>query len=154
MLVAAHQRLHRAFLDLWEEALVAMTELDFGRARHFWYLFSANIDAHRKVEESFVPDWPEEPAPRGGSQELVLAEHARLDLLITEALAHIDHLETFAEDFRRKALVRNLDPFLRVRHLIEHHAEREDRLIYPRLELALSNDQLSLMVSRLEGASK
>jgi hypothetical protein len=140
MLVEANQRAHQIVISHWEEAMVALTELAHARARTAWSALTAAMEAHQAIEEAAFGDWPDLAPPRGASSELVRAEHVRLRLLLHDAAAHLEalaQLATLPEPAQRIALVRALDPFMRARHLFDHHAEREDRLVYPFLEAHL-----------------
>lgn len=133
----AHAALHERLLAKVEDLLVFAVALDFGSALEACRQLGEAIDRHRKAEEQALSALPEEPPlPRGAGVALVVAEHDKLDELIgraAEVLRALLGLDTH-EDARRVALVRHLEPLIRVRGLLEHHTQREVELVYPHLE--------------------
>ncbi|MFO0747583.1 MAG: hypothetical protein U1F43_18235 [Myxococcota bacterium] len=148
-LVVANQAAHARFLAALEEALVALTTLDLARATDAWSRLGAALARHERVEAELLALQLDVVAPRGGGAALVVAEHRRLDLLHAEATATIAGLEAVPDDARRLAMVRGLDELLRVRHLLEHHGQREDDIVYPFLGRALDGVVVAGFAQRL-----
>lgn len=135
-----HDALHARLLAVVEDMLVAAVALDFEAALGACRRLAQAIDSHRAAEERALAALPgEPPLPRGAGRSLVVAEHDKLDELIARAaevlaaLADLADLDTDAGG-RRVALVRHLEPLMRVRGLLEHHTQREVELVYPHLE--------------------
>ena len=137
-LTAANAACHEHFAALIEDALVALTALEFQRADVLWSELGALVAAHQEVEEALLAALPSDfKAPRGGSPSLVLAEHRRLNELHASVSAKVKSLSEVPEPDRRRAMVKSLDDVLRVQHLLDHHGEREQKIVYPHLDACL-----------------
>lgn len=137
---AANLGAHTRFIATLEDALVAFTALDGAAALQSWVALAERIAAHQRVEEELLACTAlheSSPPPRGGSTALVIAEHRHLDQVHALATHTIERVHATPLPERRLAMVRGLDDLLRFRHLLEHHGEREERIVYPHIAGAL-----------------
>jgi hypothetical protein len=158
-----NRALHDRFLALLEDSLVAALGLDFAEALVLSDKLGDQLANHELYEEAALASLPEfaEP-PRGGDAALVIAEHRKLDALhadtrrvlvsLVELAAthppHPPHSAHSAES-QRRALARHLDPLLRFKHLLEHHTERENTVLYPFLDATLEADAKDALAAHL-----
>jgi len=152
--------LHDRLLVLLEDTLVAALGLDFAGALALSDSLGDQLANHELYEEAALASLPElAEAPRGGDSALVIAEHRKLDALHADtrrvlvslvdlAAAHPPHPPHSAE-VQRRALVRHLDPLLRFKHLLEHHTERENKIVYPFLDATLAAEARDALAAHL-----
>jgi hypothetical protein len=153
-LVAANRAVHHVFDRLHEDVFLALMRADLAAARAAWRDLGRALEAHQQVEEPALAAHPSPHPPRGGSAELVLAEHARLNLLWAQGSTLLDELATSTDaDTLPRAIVRSLDRLLRLHHLLDHHGEREHHLVYPDLEARLSPAEALALAAALREAA-
>lgn len=151
-LMAANVEAHARFIGALEDALVAFTALEGEAAMRHWLALARHLAAHQLIEEELLACLAlhtDAPSPRGGASDLVVAEHRRLDHLHALAAQRIAEVQATPPEARRLAMVRGLDDVLRVRHLLEHHAQREDRIVYPHLVATLPPALCAAFAERL-----
>lgn len=104
-------------------------------ARAAWDRFEARLRAHIQFEdEQLIPLFAErvQPPPLGCSQELLHAEHRKLERLLGscgEALG--EHLEHHAD--QPAALLALIEQQRMIREVLEHHDQRERAAFFPAL---------------------
>ncbi len=152
-----NRELHDRFLVLLEDCLVAALGLEFADALALSDKLGDQLANHELYEEAALASLPEfAEAPRSGDAALVIAEHRKLDALhadtrrvllslVEHAAAHPAH----AAEAQRRALVRHLDPLMRFKHLLEHHTERENNIVYPFLDATLDADAKAALAAHL-----
>lgn len=133
---AEHDRIAADF-SAHQQALVraigqasAVTE-----ARTAWDRFETRLRAHIQFEdEQLIPVFAErvQPPPLGCSQELLHAEHRKLERLLSscgEAVS--EHLEQHADE--PAALLALIEQQRIIREVLEHHDQRERAAFFPAL---------------------
>lgn len=152
-LVAANRDVHRVLDHLHEDVFLALLDGDPGAARVAWLTLGEALAAHQAVEEPALAAHPTPHPPRGGSHDLVLAEHRRLNLLWDQGLGILDELVALSSTpTLRRAIVRALDRLLRLHHLLDHHGEREHALVYPDLDARLAAFEAEALAAALHAA--
>jgi hypothetical protein len=128
-LTAEHAELSRR-LQAHQEALVCQ---DLAAARQSFAAFQAALERHLSAEErALLPHYLPSPPPRGGAAELFPAEHARIRQLSARAAAAIGAIADDA--LTPAAVVSLLDRQHSLKHLLEHHADREHQHLGPVLD--------------------
>lgn len=137
-LTALNERLHRELDEALVSVVLALVAGDLDETERRWHGLRARLDAHAAVEEEAVmPRYRSlGDHPRGGGPELVEGDHRGLDKNVAACERALERLRAVEGDPRR-AVVDELDTFLRVRRLLDHHTEREQRFVYPRLDEVL-----------------
>jgi len=152
-----NRELHDRLLALFEDTLVAALELDFAEALALSDRLGDLLANHQLYEEAALTSLREsDQAPRGGDASLVIAEHRKLDALHADTRRVLESLVDLAKahgpDRQRRALARHLDPILRLKHLLEHHTERETTIVYPFLDATLGDDARQALATHLASA--
>lgn len=125
----------------------AVMARDTARARALLDAFVARLSAHMQVEDSAVlPRYAAHAQDTGAgapkhvaSDHLILAKHLERCVAVLAALPD--------EPTVREAFLA-LDPLLKLHGTLEHHDEREERFVYPLLDLAL-DDHARAALARL-----
>lgn len=144
-LEAAHVVAHEKLDLLFFRCLETLVALDVGPAgdhprsgaRRAWQLLSDAVTTHANAEETAFDGVLTDAAepPRGASPRIFHPEHRQLETLLQrghDVLAELAALAVVASaSALRAAIVRHLEPLMRVQHLLSHHFERERTLIYP-----------------------
>jgi len=118
------------------DALIALRP---ARAAAAFARFAALLDAHFAAEESeLLPRLAALPAPRW-PPALYLAEHAKLRQLCaryTETLAAAAARTPATAALRRRQALDLIDALHPLRHVLEHHQQREEQGLLAELEAA------------------
>lgn len=149
-LAEANQRWH-TMLDLsYQTFLESLTALDLNLARTQWLGFETGLKAHIEFEqaniEPLTKDW------EGNTLKLIQSDHLILNRLIPRlgtALNQIEHA-----DAARTELVRQLDGFIKMRNVLEHHDLREMEALYPLLDEQLDDGHLQALSRGMDQARK
>ncbi|MBI2299369.1 MAG: hemerythrin domain-containing protein [Armatimonadetes bacterium] len=132
--------------------LDSLTALDLPTAREHWRGLAAVIEDHATVEDALVfPAYAALGAyPVTGLPALFTADHQ----LVRAGLAALgEQLAGLAEgpDLRRKVVL-GLDRYISFRHLLMHHTQRENEIMYPRLGEVLDEGVRAELAGGLMGA--
>ena len=151
MLTALNAALHADLEEGLLTTLDALTALDLPAAQERWGAFVGALERHKAVEDDVVFLRYAELGPfeRGGSPELLDADHRSLDKVLGTCHEALAALEGTPETGRRRAMVHSLEVFLRLRRVLEHHGLREERMCYPRLDARLSVEEQQELADQL-----
>jgi hemerythrin-like domain-containing protein len=153
-LTAANALVHEAIDDALLGFLEGITALDERAATAAWDRFIEALERHARFEEAEI--FPRYallgPHPRGQGLDLFEADHVSLDKVVRAALKAIATIQS-AEAHKRRAMITQLGPLLRVRNILEHHTLREERFLYPTLEASLSEASVRDLVTALNAAA-
>lgn len=136
-LSAQHERLAEMFRD----HQVALLEGDRARARRSLAGFARGLRAHaRHEEETLLPVYEKRVRrSRIGDPDAIREEHRRLDAALEALEARVAGLPEDAG--RGRALLDLLEEQYRFKLLLEHHNDREDRSLYPKLDEVCSAEE-------------
>lgn len=143
----ANQIWHRTLDEGYQHFLEALTALQIEEAQQQLQAFNHSLARHIQFEQKHI-----EPLamPWGDNTlKLIQADHlilSRLQPRLEKAFASIAQSEA-----ARSELVRQLDQFIKMRNVLEHHDVRESETLYARLEQQLSareNQQLAANMER------
>lgn len=139
MLTSLNDALHADLEQGLLRTLEALTALDMAAVEAGWSRFVAALEAHKCAEDAAVfPRYAQlGPFERGGSPELLDADHRSIDKVLGACHEALAEVRAAPEPARRRAMVEHLGRFVRLRSVLEHHGLREQRLCYPRLDEAL-----------------
>lgn len=145
-----NQEIHDTLEDRLLSFYEALTALDLAAARERWAGWKRSFRAHLETEEaelmSRLPALVAEHVP----QNPTLAKQVDGDHTILErTIAKIDAALASQPEDDRRALVRELDTYLLLRRVLEHHTLRECRHAYPLLEAHLDEHTLTSVRERL-----
>ena len=143
-----HERMEEGLLQVLE----ALTELRVDEARERWMDVIRRMDAHADAEARLVIPLYDAlgEAPRGGSAELMEADHLTLNKVQVAAKEALASLGQGPVALRRQ-MVLALPLVYRVRSVLEHHTAREQAHMYPALDEGLAPaDSASLRVALTE----
>lgn len=141
---AEHDRIAADF-QAHQEALVrAIAEpAAVDQARAAWQRFEARLRAHIRFEdEQLIPLFAArvQPAPIGCSQELLDAEHRKLERLLERCSNSTErHLNEARTD--PASLLRLIEDQRGLREVLEHHDQRERAAFFPALDATLSDSE-------------
>lgn len=142
-----HDGIDGALLDVLE----AITALDHAAMQTGWTRFMTLLEAHAEFEEAEV--FPRYAAlddhPRGGGPELFEADHTSFRKVAAAAQEALDTILAAGPGSRR-LMVTRLGPFIRLGNVLEHHTLREERFLYPRLDVTLRAPEVEDLVRGLE----
>ncbi len=125
---ASHfEREHRRLEALLRAHLLAVVGLDFAGAQHKFERWHRGLLRHIEIENTRL--LPHVPAGARWDARIYLLEHERIALLAQEHAARVAALAQRAprsEIARRRAALALLDAAHALRHLLEHHHQREE----------------------------
>ncbi len=146
----ANQRWHLLLDSSYQAFLESLTALDFNLASEQWLSFESSLSTHIKFEqdniEPLTKDW------EGNTLKLIQSDHLILNRLLPRldtAFTQIEH----ADDSRAE-LVRQLDGFIKMRNVLQHHDLREKETLYPLLDEQLDDSHLQALSERMDRARK
>jgi hypothetical protein len=152
-LMALHDAAHAGLDALFFRSLEHLTALDVDAAARVFDVLGTTIDTHAAAEEHAFDGVLTDAAepPRGASPRIFAPEHRQLEALVAAARATLAAFVAGPMDSAalRAAIVRGLEPLFRVHHLLSHHHQREERLIYPFVAPRLSPERLAALMHTL-----
>jgi hypothetical protein len=153
-LATLNQHIHDALEDQLLAFYEALTALELADARARWSAWKDAFRNHLEAEEAELmarlPALVEQHLPGNAS----LAKQVDGDHTILErTIAKIDHALAQQPDGDRRALVTELDTYLLLRRVLEHHTLRECQHAYPLLEAHLDADTRAGVQERLREAA-
>jgi hemerythrin-like domain-containing protein len=146
---AEHDRIAADF-SAHQQALVrAVGQASAGSdARSAWDRFETRLRAHIRFEdEQLIPLFSErvQPPPMGCTEELLLAEHRKLERLLDRCGEAVrEHLEQRAAD--PAALLALIEQQRMIREVLEHHDQRERAAFFPALHDCLLPDEKAALL--------
>lgn len=141
---AEHDRIAADF-STHQQALVRAisSEPAVNEARAAWTRFETRLRMHIQFEDAqLIPIFVErvQPPPLGCSQELLAAEHRKLERLLDSCGAAVrEHLKHHAQD--PAALLALIEQQRMIREVLEHHDQRERAAFFPALDACLQPDE-------------
>ena len=152
---AEHDRIasdFRAHQEALVRAIAEPAAADLARAA--WQRFEARLRAHIRFEdEQLIPLFAErvQPAPTGCSQELLDAEHRKLERLLERCSNSAErHLNEARTD--PASLLHLIEDQRGLREVLEHHDQRERAAFFPALVAVLSSSERSALVEASHAA--
>lgn len=153
-LTGANARVHELLDERLLVFLERVTALELDAAEEAFASFRQLLEAHLRAEEEVV--WPiverlhaahgnaSDPLPKH-----LQGDHTILERSVRKVEAALTRLGS-ADDRSRRDMVLELDTFLLLRRVLEHHDAREARLAYPLLDAHVTADERTLILSQLE----
>jgi len=146
----ANQRWHELLDASYQALLESLTALDFDLARQQWARFALCLSAHIEFEQDNIEPLAENW--ESNTLKLIQSDH----LILNRLLPRLDKAFTQIEcaDNPRTELVRQLDSFIKMRNVLEHHDLREMENLYPLLDEQLSSEQIQALADSMDRARK
>ncbi|MGM0578666.1 MAG: hemerythrin domain-containing protein [Myxococcota bacterium] len=161
-LARLNERLHAAMEDDLLRVLEALTALDLDGASRGFEAVARALDAHAAAEDAHaLPLYAGlGPFPRGADPKVFHGDHLVILRSIRACRRQLEAWQrrTFPEHcwgeggLDRRSMILGLDPFMRLRHVLEHHGLREERHLYPALDDALSAEDRARLGEALRAA--
>jgi hemerythrin superfamily protein len=133
---------HRAIDRLFDEALESCGCGALLETRAHFARFLARLKRHIALEESLVFPVFLERAKIVGPVEVMRSEHRQIEALLESACHALDCDDTSGFT----------DATLRLREVIEIHNHKEELILYPKTDGALSEKERAALARRLEDA--
>ena len=149
VLLQANQRWHAQLDRSYQVFLESLTALDLEQARQQWSEFRTSLLHHIEFEQSHI-----EPLAKNwqdNTLKLIQADHLILVRLLPRletALERIEHASA-----PRSELVNQLDTFIKLRNVLEHHDQRENEMLYPVLEDQLDQKARITLATQMNEAA-
>ena len=115
-----------------DSVIIAMTELHFKHASQLLQSFADDLAHHMRIEETFVQPLIETTDNKLARQ--VEGDHKILLKSLKKCQAILKQLIEADYPNMRLLMVKNLDGFIRLRAVLEHHTIRETDLVYTYLD--------------------
>ncbi len=150
-------RIHAQLDEQLLATLEAATALELQHFEARWSAFEAALEEHKELEDREVfPLYAalEGPYPRGGSPELLAADHTSIEKALAPCRRAVAHLLATPAAHLRRELVLVLERFLRLRGILEHHTLREERFLYPALDASLDQERSAALFAEMEASQR
>ena len=149
LLSSSNQRCHRLLDRQYQDFLESLTALELEQAFACWQRFRNSLSKHIEFEETHVEPLTE--AWEASTLTLIRADHSILKRLLPRL--H-QAFETIAgAPAPRSELVRQLDEFIKLRNVLQHHDLRENEHLYPLLEKQLTAERLRELAQAMDAAT-
>ncbi len=148
MLADANQRWHQVLDALYQTFLESLTALELNLARQNWEAFKRNLITHIGFEQTYIEPLTE--TWESSTLKLIQSDHLILNRLLPrldKAFGLIEHA-----DSPRTELVRQLDGFIKMRNVLEHHDLREMENLYPLLDEKIDSSQADELAKGMDAA--
>ena len=135
---AYFEREHRRIGALLHAHLLDVVAADFPRAQQRLHRWRRALTRHIDIENHLL--LPHVPKDARWPARMYLLEHERIELLADDYAAQVDALAARpprGERTRREAVLKLLDAAHALRHLLEHHNQREETALEQELPRAL-----------------
>ena len=146
----ANQRWHSQLDTSYQAFLESLTALEFSLSRKQWAAFrqclSAHIDFEQTNIEPFASNW------ESNTLKLIQSDHVILNRLLPRLDKAFTQIEQAGAP--RTELVRQLDAFIKMRNVLEHHDLREMENLYPLLDEQLDSDQIEALAANMDQARR
>jgi hemerythrin superfamily protein len=139
---------HRELDELFIDHQVALSELDLERARERLHEFDRRLRAHARWEdEVLLPVFESRVAPtRHGAAEIFRSEHRKITTYLDAFRERLRMLRRDDLEVRRRVLDL-IDDQRIFKELMRHHAEREEKTLYPDLDRECSIEERRRMIA-------
>ena len=148
LLSSCNQRWHRLLDKQYQEFLESLTALEFERAFDRWLAFRKSLSTHIEFEEIHIEPLTE--AWEENTLTLIRADHMILKRLLPRLHQAFEAIA--AAPTPRAELVRQLDGFIKLRNVLEHHDLRENEMLYSQLDKALDQSALNNLAGQMDTA--
>lgn len=146
----ANQRWHSQLDTSYQAFLESLTALEFSLSRKQWSAFrqclSAHIDFEQANIEPLASNW------ESNTLKLIQSDHVILNRLLPRLDKAFTQIEQAGAP--RTELVRQLDAFIKMRNVLEHHDLREMENLYPLLDEQLDSDQVEALAANMDQARR
>ncbi|MEA3290878.1 MAG: hypothetical protein U9Q71_00980 [Pseudomonadota bacterium] len=132
--------------------LERLTALELDRANEDFTRFRGLLTVHIDFEESTVETLPEVAELPEERHRLIAADHMILRRLLDKAAARLAAVGKSQQP--RQLLVRNLNDFLRLANVLEHHDQRERQEFYPLLAARIGQRNCERLARGMEAAMR
>lgn len=152
-LTELNRMIHEEQDEMRLDFLAALLALDWTQARAHFERFRAAFSAHAKREEHEVlPRLRAYLEGRDGIPEKWDAHLQGDHVILHRSLDRIDAALSAREAVQvtHRDLARDLDVFVQLGRVLEHHHQREDRIIYPHLDAHLDREQARYIFAQLQ----
>ncbi|MCP4009103.1 MAG: hypothetical protein GY726_06260, partial [Proteobacteria bacterium] len=132
----------------YQSFLESLTALELDLARQQWVLFKRFLNDHIEFEQANI-----EPLAAGwesNTLKLIQSDHLILNRLLPRLDTAIELI--VQTDSARAELVRQLDGFIKMRNVLEHHDLREMEYLYPLLDEQLERIQVQKLAHSMDQA--
>ncbi len=147
-LADANQRWHLVLDTSYQSFLESFTALELDLARQQWVLFKRFLSDHIEFEqaniEPLATDW------ESNTLKLIQSDHLILNRLLPRLNTAFELI--VQTDSARAELVRQLDGFIKMRNVLEHHDLREMEYLYPLLDEQLERIQVQKLAHSMDQA--
>jgi len=147
-LADANQRWHLVLDTSYQSFLESLTALELDLARQQWALFKRCLSNHIEFEQTNIE--PLAVAWESNTLKLIQSDHLILNRLLPRLETAFDLIAQ--ADSARAELVRQLDGFIKMRNVLEHHDLREMEYLYPLLDQQLSNTRIQTLSKSMDRA--
>jgi hemerythrin-like domain-containing protein len=140
LLTEDHQKVRKLFSEMEET-----TERAISKREELLATIEQEIEIHTKIEEDIFYPAYREAAKKKADKDLyyeALEEHHVVDLIMPE----IKKTKADSEEFGAKAKV--------LKDLVEHHAEEEEKEMFPRAKKLMDREQLLVLGQQLAEAKE
>ena len=131
-LTTANTLTHHRHESLINNVIVEMTELKFTLSIETLKNFSDDLAQHMHAEETHIQPLLESSDNKLARQ--VEGDHKILLRTLNKCRKTLEQLEKTDVEKKRLLMVQNLDAFIRLRAVLEHHTIRETELVYEALD--------------------
>jgi iron-sulfur cluster repair protein YtfE (RIC family) len=146
----ANQKWHSLLDTSYQAFLESLTALEFDLSGKQWSAFKQCLSVHIDFEQTHIE--PLASNWENNTLKLIQSDHVILNRL----LPRLDKAFTQIEqaDAPRTELVRQLDGFIKMRNVLEHHDLREMENLYPLLDEQLDSDQIGALATSMDQARR
>jgi hemerythrin-like domain-containing protein len=153
-ITASNARVHDAIARALETHRLDVMRCDAAAAARSWAAFASLLERHIADEDELIRPIHQaaceaEPAPRGGSVDIVDRDHDKLRRHLEEIGRQLAALTSRTEPAAFLAL---LDRQKVLVDLLEHHDLRETDLVYPRVDAAATPERGRRILARFDAA--
>lgn len=146
MLGEANKRWHALLDSRYQAFLESLTGLELKDARQYWTGFRKSLLQHIEFEQAHIEplakDWDD------NTLKLIHADHLILARLLPRLETAIQRIEQSAQ--ARSELVLQLDSFVKLRNVLEHHDQREKEYLYPFLDEQLDENTRQHLAGKMD----
>jgi hemerythrin-like domain-containing protein len=148
MLSDANKRWHDVLDTSYQAFLEALTALDLTLADDHWHSFKRSLSEHIEFEETHI-----EPLAKkweNNTLKLIQSDHLILKRLMPKLDRALAEIQKAGQP--RTMLVQQLNNFIKMRNVLEHHDLREMEVLYPLLDAELEKKQCDTLANKMDEA--
>jgi len=141
---------HRELSELLVQHQIALTELDLDRALRLLAQFDREIRAHAAWEDKeLLPIYEKRAEPTHvGDPAILRAEHHKIEGHLDLFRARVQQLDPDDPDLRRRVIA-VIDDQRIFKQVLKHHAEREEKTLYPILDDLCTEEERRRILAKL-----